>query len=91
MYNFANQYRGKYSDSIPNAFDFYRSWTGYGDELGWSAAWLLRATGDQRYQVDVERHYLEFGLNRQLMHNLVNSIMFDRLFDGQLIILLRLV
>ncbi|CAF1158092.1 unnamed protein product [Rotaria sp. Silwood1] len=65
LYDFANQYRGKYSDSIPNAANFYNSWSGYGDELGWSAAWLLHATGEQGYQTDVEKHYAEFELDRQ--------------------------
>ena len=63
LYDFANENRGKYSDSIPNAGDFYRSWSGYGDELAWAAAWLLRATGEQRYQNDVEKHFAEFGLS----------------------------
>jgi endoglucanase len=63
LYDFANQYRGTYSNSIPNISDFYHSWSGYGDELGWSAAWLLRATGDQRYQKEVDQHYAEFGLS----------------------------
>ena len=45
--------------------DFYHSWSGYGDELAWAAAWLLRATGDQLYQVDVDKHYAEFNLSRQ--------------------------
>jgi endoglucanase len=65
LYDFADQYRGKYPESIPNAVGFYDSWSGYGDELGWAAAWLLRSTGDLRYQADVDRHYAEFGLNKQ--------------------------
>ncbi|CAF4058933.1 unnamed protein product [Adineta steineri] len=65
LYDFANENRGSYSNSISNAADFYKSWSGYGDELGWSAAWLLRATGEHRYQLEVEKHYMEFGLNRQ--------------------------
>ena len=65
LYNFANENRGKYSDSIPNAAQFYNSWSGYGDELAWAAAWLLRATGESRYQSDVEKHFQEFGLNRR--------------------------
>ena len=48
----------------PNAAEFYRSWSGYGDELAWAAAWLLRATGEQRYQSDVERHFNEFDLSQ---------------------------
>lgn len=65
LYDFANQYRGNYTASIPNISDFYNSWSGYGDELAWSAAWLLRATGEQRYQSDVDKHYADFGLNRR--------------------------
>ncbi|CAF1040180.1 unnamed protein product [Adineta steineri] len=64
LYDFANQFRGNYTHSIPHITDFYNSWSGYGDELGWSAAWLLRATGDQRYQADVDQHYAEFGLTK---------------------------
>ncbi len=43
MYDFANQFRGDYTTAIP-AREFYNSWSGYGDELGWAAAWLYRAT-----------------------------------------------
>ena len=28
---------------------FASSWSGYNDELLWSAAWLYKATGDQMY------------------------------------------
>lgn len=46
LYDFADTYRGKYSDCITNARSFYNSWSGYGDELAWGAAWLYKATGD---------------------------------------------
>lgn len=62
LYDFANQYRGKYSDSITNAQAFYNSWSGFGDELGWSAAWLYRATNEEKYLTDARAHYTEFGL-----------------------------
>ena len=42
LYEFADKYRGVYSDSIPNAASFYRSFSGYKDELVWGAAWLYR-------------------------------------------------
>jgi hypothetical protein len=61
LYDFANNYRGKYTDAIP-ASGFYDSWSGYGDELGWSAAWLYAATGEEKYLDDVRKHYTEFGL-----------------------------
>ncbi len=49
LYNFADQYRGKYSDSITDAQQFYNSWSGYADELSWGAVWLYLATQDQNY------------------------------------------
>ncbi|KAJ7374820.1 hypothetical protein OS493_005172 [Desmophyllum pertusum] len=35
LYEFADNHRGVYSDSIPNAAKFYKSWSGYKDELVW--------------------------------------------------------
>ncbi len=43
LFNFADTYRGKYSDSIPDAANFYNSY-GYNDELVWAATWLHKAT-----------------------------------------------
>ncbi|MBE9127593.1 MULTISPECIES: glycoside hydrolase family 9 protein [unclassified Coleofasciculus] len=43
LYDFADQYRGKYSDSIPDAGQFYNSFSGYQDELVWGATWLHKA------------------------------------------------
>lgn len=60
LYNFANQYRGKYSDSLPEAGNFYGS-SSYGDELTWSAAWLYRATGNGNYLTDARNHYKEMN------------------------------
>lgn len=42
LYSFADTYRGKYSDSITEARNYYNS-TGYYDELSFGAAWLSRA------------------------------------------------
>lgn len=42
LFNFADTYRGKYSDSIPDAAKFYNSYS-YTDELAWSAIWLHKA------------------------------------------------
>ncbi len=49
LFTFADTYRGKYSDSIPDAAKFYRSWSGFQDELTWGAIWLYRATGEAAY------------------------------------------
>jgi len=63
LYKFANENRGKYSDSIKGVQGFYSSFSGYGDELGWAAAWLLRATNDTSYLTDFEKHWTEFKLD----------------------------
>ena len=43
LYSFADTYRGRYSDSIPEVQSYYKSWSGYEDELAYGAAWLSRA------------------------------------------------
>jgi hypothetical protein len=57
LYTFADQHRGKYSDAIPDAQNFYRSWSGYWDELVWGALWLHRATGEAAYLQKAESYY----------------------------------
>jgi endoglucanase len=56
IYEFADRYRGKYSDVVP-AGNFYRSWSGYQDELLWGAIWLYRATGESDYLARAEAAY----------------------------------
>jgi len=61
LFNFADQYRGKYSDSITQAADFYNSWSGYHDELVWAAAWLAKSTNESEYKDKAEEFYNQFG------------------------------
>ncbi|MBE9126673.1 MULTISPECIES: glycoside hydrolase family 9 protein [unclassified Coleofasciculus] len=56
LYEFADQYRGKYSDCITDANEYYKS-SGYNDELVWGAAWLYRATDEQEYLIKAEQDY----------------------------------
>merc|ERR1719436_290939 len=56
LFDFADTYRGKYSDSIPDAAKFYSS-SNYEDELIWAAAWLYRATEDINYLTRAENMY----------------------------------
>jgi len=49
LHDFADQHRGLYHETITEVASFYRSWSGYHDELCWSALWLHRATGDAAY------------------------------------------
>lgn len=57
LYNFADNYRGIYSESITDAAGYYRSFSGYNDELVWGAIWLYRATGDIAYLQKAENYY----------------------------------
>nr|DAD19207.1 TPA_asm: hypothetical protein HUJ06_020670 [Nelumbo nucifera] len=49
LFDFADKYRGKYDSSITVAQKYYRSFSGYADELLWAAAWIYRATNDVYY------------------------------------------
>lgn len=49
LFVFADQYRKTYDQSIGAASAFYHSYSGYGDELAWAAAWLFRATKNSSY------------------------------------------
>jgi len=40
---FATKHLGKYSDAIPSVQQYYRSWSGYNDEIIFAAAWIARA------------------------------------------------
>jgi len=62
MFDWADQHRGKYQDSITDAQSFYGS-SGYGDELAWAAAWLYRATQDNSYLDKAKGYFSEFSLD----------------------------
>ncbi|OMP02983.1 Glycoside hydrolase, family 9 [Corchorus olitorius] len=49
LFEFADKYRGKYDSSITVAQKYYRSVSGYNDELLWAAAWLYQASNNQYY------------------------------------------
>jgi endoglucanase len=60
LYTFANTYRNTYTVEIPDAINYYQSYSGFGDELAWAAAWLWRATNDSFYASEVANHFAEF-------------------------------
>ncbi len=43
LYDFADKYRGVYSDCLKEAVPHYKSFSGYQDELPWGAIWLHKA------------------------------------------------
>ncbi|KAL2547627.1 Endoglucanase 6 [Forsythia ovata] len=49
LFDFADKYRGKYDGSITVAQKYYRSVSGYADELLWAAAWLYKASNKEYY------------------------------------------
>jgi endoglucanase len=64
LYDFADTHRGLYSDCVP-AGDFYKSWSGYQDELVWGAYWLYKATGEASYLTTAENEYDNLGTEPQ--------------------------
>ncbi|KAH3862175.1 hypothetical protein DPMN_025141, partial [Dreissena polymorpha] len=57
MFQFAEAFPGKYSDSVSAAAGFYRSFN-VTDEMCWGAAWLYLATSDPHYLQVAERNYI---------------------------------
>ncbi len=66
LFDFADRYRGSYVDAIPDAREFYNSYSGYNDELVWAAAWLYRATGETAYLLKAESLYNQYFANDSL-------------------------
>jgi hypothetical protein len=64
LFAFADQYRQMYHISIPAAANFYQSFSGYNDELAWSAMWLYKATGDSAYETKAKAFWDEFGVGQ---------------------------
>ncbi len=65
LYTFADTYRGAYSDCVTAAAAYYKSWSGYQDELVWGAYWLYKATGDAAYLAKAEAEYSTLSRENQ--------------------------
>ncbi|CAN6463423.1 unnamed protein product [Victoria cruziana] len=61
LFDFADQFRGRYDSVVTVAQDYYPSTSGYMDELLWAATWLFRASGDAKYLKYVVDNADEFG------------------------------
>ncbi|MFZ5542059.1 MAG: glycoside hydrolase family 9 protein [Pseudomonadota bacterium] len=68
LFAFADRVRAKYSDCVTDAASYYKSWSGYYDELAWAAAWLHRATGETSYLAKAEAFVDQFGTEGQSSH-----------------------
>jgi endoglucanase len=62
LFSFGDTYRGVYSDSVPDAANYYKSWSGYTDEIVWAAAWLYKATGDVTFLTRAKSDYATFNI-----------------------------
>ena len=60
LFEFADKYRGRYTDSVPESQKFYKSESGYEDELVWAAAWLYRATEDPHMLEKAETYFQQW-------------------------------
>ncbi|MEV4143426.1 glycoside hydrolase family 9 protein [Amycolatopsis sp. NPDC049691] len=65
LYSFADNHRGAYSNCITDAQNFYKSWSGYQDELVWGAIWLYKATGDSSYLTKARTEYEKLSTEPQ--------------------------
>jgi hypothetical protein len=71
LYSFADNFRGTYHTCIPDATDFYKSWSGYNDELVWGAIWLYRAEeaksagSGASYLTKATNYYANLGTENQ--------------------------
>ncbi|TDC57281.1 endoglucanase, partial [Micromonospora sp. KC207] len=65
LYTFADTVRKSYHECITDATKFYKSWSGWQDELVWGAIWLYRATGDASYLAKAESEYDKLGTEPQ--------------------------
>ena len=67
LFDFANNYRGKYSDCLKQVEPFYNSNNGKEDEIVWGAAWLHKAKKAQdsnysgKYLAIAEQEYQQIG------------------------------
>ncbi len=69
LYDFADRYRGVYSDCVPQAAPYYASRSGYEDELAWGAVWLFQATGEATYLQMAESMFMRIQGGRSWTHS----------------------
>jgi len=65
LYTFAENVKRMYHECITDVTNFYKSWSGYADELVWGAIWLYRATGEASYLAKAEAGYDAQGNENQ--------------------------
>eukprot|EP00833_Pecoramyces_ruminatium_P007504 jgi/Orpsp1_1/1181536/evm.model.c7180000077546.3 len=66
IYDFADKYRDVYGNPCPEGASFYPS-ASYKDELVWGAAWVYRASGDEKYYEKADSYYDSLGLSGRVL------------------------
>eukprot|EP01133_Synstelium_polycarpum_P011513 gene11513-13432_t len=69
LHSFGDTYRGVYSDSIPGVQTFYKSWSGFKDDIVWGTLWLYQATGDASLLAKAKADYADFGIGGMAQGN----------------------
>ncbi|MFY1669434.1 glycoside hydrolase family 9 protein [Plantactinospora sp. WMMB334] len=91
LYTFADTVRRAYHECITDATNFYRSWSGYSDELVWAAIWLHRATGEASYLTKAETDYDRLGTEPQQSNRLYKwTVAWDNKQFGAYVLLANL-
>ncbi len=91
LYEFADDYRGTYDTCIPDVTSYYKSWSGYWDELVWGAIWLYKATGDQAYLTKAIAYFPNLGkMNQSTTPKYNYTISWDDTTYGSYILLAEL-
>jgi endoglucanase len=91
LYAFADRVRKSYHECITDATAFYKSWSGYADELVWGAIWLHRATGDATYLAKAEAGYDAQGNENQTTTKMYKwTISWDNKQYGNYVLLAQL-
>ena len=44
LLNFALNFKGLYHEAIPDSANYYKSWSGYNDEILLAAVWIAKAS-----------------------------------------------
>ena len=76
LFDFADRFRGSYTAAIPDAANYYNSYSGFLDELVWAAAWMHRATGEAAYLQKAETLFSQNFAN--------DSLRWTHSWDGKL-------
>ncbi|MFC5923224.1 glycoside hydrolase family 9 protein [Micromonospora vulcania] len=91
LYTFADTVRKSYHECITDATSFYRSWSGWQDELVWGAIWLHRATGEASYLAKAESEYDKLGTeNQSTLRSYKWTIAWDNKQFGAYVLLAKL-